>query len=234
MKLVPPKDSAMKSSNICVFSAICEEDAVWIPQYLKEIERLNLPFAILLDRCSEVTKYSLIRHPNCVAFHEQNEPEEFKENLKQQIYQKIPPGYKWAMALDVDEVWEKDAPAKLLNLPEADYLDALWVNLWGDDKHLRVDGYFAVKPRTKFYNMKLSWRFVDSTTNGPYAPGEQTRAQIDLVCVHHGLKTKELRQLHKERWDRIYTKAIGRQPYGFWDHALDETVVPEIIKNKYL
>lgn len=51
----------------------------------------------------------------------------------------------------------------------------------------------------------------------------------DLVCLHWGLFDRATRELHKERWDRIYSKAVGSNPYGLWKEALDETnlkVVP--------
>lgn len=228
------------SSDICVFSAVCEADAKWLPQYLKEIERLQLPFVMYLDRCSEETKKLVKEHPNCVETYEQNDPSiEFQENHKQRIFDKIPPVFLWAMAWDVDEVWEKDALNKLIDLPEADYLDAIWVNLWEDEKHLRINDGFGPRPRTKFLSLKREWKWTDPVTNGPnmFIDNRITEAKgekIDLVCVHHGLMTEELRLEHKERWDRIYTKAIGRQPYKLWECALDKTITPQVIDNPYL
>ena len=219
--------------KICIFTAICEEDKVWATQYIKEMERLQLPFVIYLDRCSQETK-DIFAHPLCVGKVEQNNPDiEFNERAKQAIFDIIPKDFEWACGLDIDEVFEKDTK---FDMPDADYVSCNWVNLWGDEKHIRVDGHFLPKPRWKFYRLgENKWAFLDKTTNGAYLLNkESVSGHVDVMCVHYGLMTKELRQMHKERWDRIYTKASGRNPYGFWDYALDESIEPLITNNPYL
>lgn len=224
--------------KICIFTSVCEEDKQWTDQYLKEVERLEIPFAILLDRCSDETK-AKFNHPLCVARYEQNEDVEFTERLKQKIFDLIPKEFEWALALDIDEVLEKDAKSKLNDLPDCDFIDFTWVNLWEDDKHLRIGIGLGPRSRLKLYNLKNTWRWIDSVTNGAYiVKGDEiVRGEgklIDVVCVHHGLKTKELRLKHKEKWDRIYTNAISRNPYKLWDVVLDESLEHEIIDNPYL
>jgi hypothetical protein len=35
--------------------------------------------------------------------------------------------------------------------------------------------------------------------------------------------TREMREMQKVRWDKIYSEATGdKNPYGFWDYLLDE------------
>ncbi len=227
----------MKSSEICVFTAICAGDENWVDTYLAEIERLNLPFVIYLDRCNDTMKKIMKEHPNCLYSMEQDDPSiEFAENHKQKIFDKIPKTFRYALALDADEVFEQYAK---LTLPEADFLDVTWVNVWEDDKHLRIGDGFGPRSRTKFYNLKREWKWLDPVTNGPVMFIDSQRVDspptlIDLVCVHRGLMFKHLRLQHKMRWDRVYITAIGRQPYKLWDLAVDETVVPQIIPNKYL
>ncbi len=223
----------MKQSNICVFTAVCEEDKGFIPRYLNEMERLNLPFVIYLDRCSDDTK-KLFEHRLCVgSFSQDNLDIEFDERAKQKVFNLIPKEYEWACALDIDEVFEKNAS---IVLPDVDFVSCYWVNLWGDEQHIRIGEHFAPKPRGKFYRLGTNvWNFLDKTTNGAYLMNKEcVEGTIGLMCVHYGLMTKELRQIHKERWDRIYTKASGKNPYGFWDYALDESQEHIITNNPYL
>jgi hypothetical protein len=242
---------------IGVYTAVCEEDACWIEQYLKEIERLNLPFAIHLDRCSAETTVRLTKHSQCIGMTFNNDPgREFVETDKQGVFDTIADrnnGFTWAMAWDIDETYERDAPAKLAEIDkitDADYLDVKWINLWGDPQHIRVDTIFSNGHRVKFYNVRRrKFEFVHAITNGPKMLDDRGRVtkdinsvkgripEFDLVCLHHGLMTRELRILHKERWDRIYKTALkgDENPYHFWKDALDEEKYPPIIvENIYL
>jgi len=223
-------------ANICVFTAVCEDDAFWVDQYLAEIDRLKLPFVIYLDRCSVETKQKLKNHTLCVGAYEQDDhTQEFHEARKQKLLDLIPKQYEWALAWDIDETWECRALEKLENLPDADYIDVTWVNLWEDDQHIRVGDGFGPRPRTKLYSMKNPWKFTSPVVNGPYLheKKDQVAGRIELVCIHHGLKTKQLREQHKERWDRIYTKATGSNPYKLWETAVDETITPNVQPNPY-
>lgn len=40
--------------------------------------------------------------------------------------------------------------------------------------------------------------------------------------------------MHKARWDRIYTKAVGANPYKFWDYVLDPEITQVVVENPYL
>lgn len=227
--------------SVGVFSSICEEDSYWLDQYLAEMERLDLQFAINFDRCSEQTKRQVIRHRLCFGYTSQDNPAvEFKETDKQGVFDLLAAMLvDWAMAWDVDEVWERDAVNILgaLDSLDADYAQCYWLNLWNDKNHARVDGAFGLKPRVKFYNLRrdIEWRFNHPITNGLMAKNKEgpRLATLDLVCLHCGLMTKELRLLHKARWDRIYTAAVGANPYHFWDEACDESIPPKVIKHGY-
>jgi len=237
--------------NFVAYTSVCEEDAGYAPQYLAEAERLAMPFAIHLDRCSTSTLRKFFRHPLCVGYTTQNNRSiEFNEQHKQAVFDlaaKQKP--QWLMAWDVDETFERDAPRKLLEIADldADYVDVRWVNLWDDPKRVRTDGPFSQGHRVKFYSMKLKWKFDHPITNGakaidretgnvlvynPHRPNskEIKRAQHDLVCIHWGMMTRELRELHKDRWDRIYSAALrgDKNPYGFWEYALNETDYPPV------
>lgn len=219
--------------KIGAYSSICEEDKVWIPQYLKEIDRLGVDFVMHFDRCSEETKALVRAHPRCVDSTEQNDPSiEFAETHKQKAHDLlIHRGYDWAVAWDMDETWEKDAPEKfkqILEITEYDYLITHFFHLWEDSKHIRVDEEFGRCSRHKFNNLKsFDWRWTSPVVNGPTAipKGGNKWCRMgwfNIHCIHWGLMTHELRQFHKDRWDRIYSRAVGSNPYGFWDLALNK------------
>jgi len=225
------------------YLTICEEDAHWIPQYLAGMEHMNLPFGVFFDRCSDDTVGRLMSHPLCIKSFRQDDPTlEYTEQSKQAVFDLLLEAKpKWIVYTDSDEIWEKDAPDKfkeILKRPE-DYLRAIWVNCWNDVNHIRVDTIFSNAPRVKFYNVQGNrrWRFDHPITNGaklldrdgkptPYAK----KGDTDLVCLHTGLMTRELREQHKARWDRIYTTAVGNNPYGFWNYCLDEETYPPTVE----
>lgn len=228
--------------TVCAFTSLVGEDAHWLPQYLAEAERLRMPFVMHFDRCSRATKDAARGSPFCVGSTEQNNPAiEFTEQHKQRAFDKVADHrFDWAMAWDADEVYERDAPEKLAALEhaDADCLDTRWLNLWGDAQHVRVDGKWAEGHRVKLYNLQggRRWHFDHPITNGAKLVGRVAlTAKLDLVCLHHGLKTHELRVQHKERWDRIYSKALrgDPNPYKAWDYALDPSITPIVIRHGY-
>lgn len=231
-------------NGICAFTAITEQDACWIDAYLAEAERLQMPFGVHFDRCSVATRVRMIRHPLCVANTRQTDPrQEFTEQHKQGIFDEISSyhHYKWLMAWDADETFERDAPEKLAKIAtsDADNLQVVWLNLWNDMNHVRVDGPFNRPPRVKFYNLQggRRWFFDHPVVNGAklVPPKADYRCErTDLVCLHHGMITEELRRQKKERWDRIYSKAVGENPYKIWDFALNPEYQAVVAPNRYL
>lgn len=224
---------------IGAYTSVCEEDACWIGQYLAEAERLQLPFAVHLDRCSRETKKRFRKHPLCFAATEQDNPKlEFDETQKQAVFDKVEAaGFQWAMAWDIDETYEREAGRKLAEIAalDADHVDIRWLNLWGDAQHIRVDPPLNTGHRVKFYRFgNLQWRFTHKITNGPKpVEREPVLAKYDFVCLHWGLITRELRLLHKARWDRIYGAAVGKNPYSFWSHCLDDNYPAVVAANEY-
>ena len=223
--------------SVCAFTSVCGEDASWLPQYLAEVERLRVPFVMHFDRC---VLRDALAHPLMVGVTTQtNQAKEFSECDKQQPLDLVAAlGYEWALAWDVDETWSRDAREHLDRLGEftADLLTCQWVNLWGDDEHVRTDGAFAASYRCKLYRMRPDrWKFTHAIVNGAvdltgrHQNGMEQRT--GLVCIHHGLKTPELRRLHRERWDRIYSSHVGKNPYKTWAWACDESIEPGIEPN---
>lgn len=219
--------------KIGVYSSICEEDAVWIPQYLKEIDRLGFDFVMHFDRCSEKTKELILAHARNIGFTEQNDPDrEFSEKDKQAAHDMlIEKGYDWSLAWDVDETWEKEAPEKfkqVLACKDYDYIITHFFHLWEDPYHIRVDEEFGRCSRHKLNNLKtFDWKWQSHVVNGarakPKAGNEWCRmGWMNIHCIHWGLMTEDLRKFHKNRWDRIYGHhSDNGNPYGFWDLALN-------------
>lgn len=219
--------------NVGAFTSVCEEDRDWIPQYLGEVFRLDIPFAVHFDRCSSATKTLLMSHPHCVGFTANDNPDrEFEEWDKQGVLNILKDkGFHWGLAWDIDETWENDAATKIRELTrttEADYVDCRWANLWDDKDHVRVDNWFKTGHRVKLYRLSLPWRFDHKITNGAKADGAK-EAKSDLTCIHWGMMTHDMRVFHKARWDRIYTKAVGNNPYGFWKGALEYDQFPPVV-----
>lgn len=233
--------------NFVAFTAVCEEDAWYAPQYLAEAERLGIPFAIHFDRCTPRTLRAFVRHRLCVGYTFQPDSgEEFTEQHKQKVFDlAASKGPRWMLGWDVDETFERDAPQKFAEIADrtdADLIDFRWVNLWDDPGHIRTDTIFSGGHRSNLYSSRLNWKFDHPITNGAkaVAPSGKVKkdvrvAKSDLVCLHWGMMTLELRKQHKARWDRIYTKAVGNNPFGFWSYALDEeTYPPTVSENPYL
>lgn len=235
--------------SIAAFTTICEEDTCWIDNYLKEVERLEMPFAIHLDRCSDLTKERFTRHPLCIGCTVQDNLKlEYTEQHKQGVFDILcDKGYSWGLSWDIDETYAKDAPELLPDIEQLpfDLIDTKWINLWGDTQHIRLDGPFSTGHRIKFYRLTggKRWKFDHPITYGcklvapdgttPHDYGK-VGSCMDFVCIHWGLMTPELRQLHLDRWNRIYTKAVGANPYGFWNYTVDASIEPLIVPNPYM
>lgn len=219
--------------GVCVFTSVCEEDGYWIPQYLTETERLGLCFAMHLDHCHEDTKQLVKRHPNCIGTTEENSPyRPFDETHKQAVHDLVRhAGFKWSMAWDIDETYETDAGAKidelLTNLePDVTTLVTSFLTLWGDWKHIRTDPPLGSGWRSKFNRLDVQLRFLHRNVNGPTRVNDRgeklpyREVKTDLVCLHWGMISHELRVLHKQRWERVYG---SHHSYGIWKASLDET-----------
>lgn len=238
-------------TKLVILTATCEEDKQWFSQYLNEITRINMSFVIHFDRCSDETKSLFRRHPLCVGSSEMNDPNHtYGEMDKQMAFDVIPKDYDWMMPLDIDETMEKRFNEKVETLDtmdlKFDIIDCPWWNLWDSPKHIRIDGPCQTGHRVKFYNLHrapLLWKFYHPTINGmtlfeddkmQKRRSEFILNKLDISTLHWGLMTKELRESHKARWDRIYSSHVGKNPYGFWDWMLDEKITPVIREHDYL
>lgn len=236
----------MNKHNIAAFTPFCWEDEQWIDIYLAEAERLDIPFAIHFDRCPREFKERFLKHPLFLGHTSQDEPKEYTEQHKQGAMDIVrSKGFKWALHWDSDETWDKDFHSKLNVIGDIrgyDYLQAMWVNCWGDRQHIRIDGEFNYPPRVKLYNLQgRRWYFDHSITYGCKMIDERGKVldgvgrgrPTGIACLHAGLMTPELREFHKARWDRILTQAVGANPYGFWYHACTSDDIAVVVDNPF-
>jgi hypothetical protein len=237
----------MAINNYCACTPVCEEDAVrWLDQYLAEVERLQCFFALHFDHCSHRTKEKARRHPAFLGATSNDDPQTPHAERHRAGPYGVAKGHFCVAALtwDIDETWEKDAPAKfdavLNNGLHWDAAKVHWINLWGDERHIRTDNPSnAYRDRLLRLDSGIRWHWRGPIIVDPYADKcwESVRVlKTDLVCLHHGLMTRELRLQHKKRWDRVYGHftSDGKNPYGYWDYILDEEAHPPVIEeNKY-
>lgn len=235
--------------KICIFSRVVDEDKGWLPQYMAEITRLGLPFFMHFDRCFAVTKSEVTAHPLCVGYVSQdNNNREYEETDQQRLMDQIwRKGYDWAISLDIDEIFEKDAIWKIPKYlgeadPGIDLFRIKCVTLWEDEKHARIDGVFGGRIIERIYRLRPEnqWVYTEKVQVGPYLYSRgygtgkvQGRVEaMDLNFLHYGMITKEIRQMHNDRWNRIYGRFTnGVNPYKIWKHALDETITPTIVEH---
>lgn len=224
--------------HVVAFTSVCGEDAHWVAQYLAEMERIGLRFAIHFDRFPQGNKLKIQEHPLCVgATHQNDLQKEFHQRHKQGVFDLACKHAPWVMAHDIDETFEEDAVQNLVQLKELQrHIFAASVKvdtLWNDTEHVRVDGPFCNARRIRcFRSGAADWRFEKYCKPQPYRGGRRKGGYaylpIDLTVLHWGLMTREGRELHKRRWDRVYNHILGNNPYEIWNYACDERIKPEI------
>jgi hypothetical protein len=220
-----------------------EEDAVkWFGQLLPELKRFDLPVAWILDKCSEDTKKVVKEFPLTVGVKEM-EGDTFREKWRGYAIPHLKAAKcKWVVLWDADDTFTPEAPKIIKETLETakgsvGYVRRLNIVTENGKDFVRVDGPFDPSVngtqvnRMIIFNMGYDLRWMDDVTHGPYCFDESNqvideRFQIEAHSIHWGLRDLQLRQEHKERWDKNYTAAIGRNPYGLWNHVLDETITP--------
>ena len=225
--------------DVCAFTSVCLEDVKWIEQYLSEVTRMKTRFAVHLDRCipeDHAGLMSLTSSSFCVGQTLQRDKSiEFRENHKQPVFDLIAKmnQFRWAMAWDIDETFTKNGAEELNDATRSTEhcLATRYVHLWGDVNHYRAD---MTSWRDHLYNLRSGkWKWRDGITNGPRLfRGDSLvldkSVRFNLTRLHHGVMTEEDRKFHKDRWDRIYTAAAGRNPYNFWNHVLDKSITADV------
>jgi len=243
-------------SEWMIYTSVCEEDLEYIPRYLQEMERLEVCFAMHFDKCESSTKELVESHPNCYDTTSNDDLNLlFSERHKQGVLDIAQDsGAQYITNLDIDETFEQDIHEKLDSYVfQSDQIAVrcFYKQLWGDPYHIRNDR-FGHTCRDKFLRVLKDcyWHMKFDFVNGPDLINKKDRRKVKwprfdpvypdgIVVLHWGAMLQEVREEHKERWDKIYgsyTKT-GKSPYGYHNMMVDSDCHPkpeEIISNPYL
>ncbi len=242
----------MKEKTLgCLFS-VSEPDARYLDGMLKQLTWLGFPFAVNFDHCSPWTKRQFKEHPLYLGGFENDDPEKlFDESHRQTALEVvIKAKMDWALRFDIDEVLDHRAPQIIPEIMEMD-TDMVWcpcLDMWGDDKHYRVDGMFGpeMNPdaqdvlhkqfRKMFYNLHAGkWVYMYGDVHSPmlFHGEEMVRAprmiRSRLHVIHYGLMSYIDTAFKAKRWREIYTRRMGHFPYDHvYDYMNDRSVKVEL------
>jgi hypothetical protein len=229
--------------KIGIFTAVCERDFLWFPQFKRQIEILGYPVAFFADKLSPESLKTLKDWPLTYFVH-QNETEQFSERSKGFAFVGLK-GFDWAIQMDIDETWQ-DGAKEILEKTLVENKDKhvgecemVTVMRQNEELHRRADKYFLPPgregSRARIYNNKFTWRWIDPITCGAYLFIDEKLQEscdqfwCDAATVHWGYSTYELCDDHKQKWVEVYTKVWGKMPYAAYELLTDRTVQVEKI-----
>ena len=226
-----------------VLFPVCDGDERHFDRFLAELTRLGFPFAVHFDHCSAETKRRFKEHPLFLEGHEDDDPNSFfgEDSRQSALDILVKHGFAWMLSFDVDETLEKNAPEKIRKLLDADaggydVIEFPLLDLWGDARHYRVDGPFQQSHREKMFRLGIGrWRYTHATIHAPmctplHKEHEVRVIQPDIFVMHWGIMNMEDVRFHTERWNRVYEKKIGKNPYGFYPYMNDPVGNPPDIR----
>lgn len=219
--------------KIGIFTAVCERDFHWFPQFIKQAELLRYPVAWFADKLSPESLETLRNHPMTHFVHE-NKTEQFSERSKEFAFKGLK-GMDWAIQMDVDESWETDAKEliekSLRENPDGFIAKCPMVTVHkkGSNLFQRMDPYFTAgteSNRARIYNLKYEWHWIDPITCGAQCFVNNQIATVEtfdcpVTSVHWGYATYDSCQEHKEKWEDIWKKTWGKKPYSTYEMLTD-------------
>lgn len=232
---------------IVAVTPVCEEDACWLPQFMREAESINVEVAWFLDNVSDSTERTIRDWSRTIGF------ALLKDNGVKfsEVFRTFPTniavesGASHFMPWDIDETYGPEVKDLLRHIVEWEPKppNKIWTfhkyEVWQDSYPfplIRCDEPFSpfYGYRHKLYPCRPpgggEWRYAFHT-NGPirYLPnGERTELQYEKTdgrVIHWGFSTPELRGMHCDRWNRLYEQ----NPYGTWQAAIDEDRKPWLL-----
>jgi hypothetical protein len=217
--------------------SVFEGDKKHFNRFIQELKRLNLPFTVNFDHCSDATKFRFKSLPNYLDGYEDDDPNSFfDESFRQrplELLQKHK--FDWAFQLDVDETLERDAINKIYDATTigADIIDCPVIDLWGSKDKYRIDGGFGCSHREKMFNIHNTCIYTHPTVHAPKVTrkGEIIVKRYDLNVIHWGIMDMDDVKEHTERWNTIYIRKVGGNPYasGFYSYINDPATVPFLV-----
>lgn len=233
-----------RKNDLGIIFPVCDGDERHFDRFIAELARLGFPFAVHFDHCSDETKRCFKEHPLFLGGYEDDDPESFfgEDSRQSALDILVKHGFKWMLSFDVDETLEKNAPEKIRKILEtdadgADVVEFPLLDLWGDDRHYRIDGPFRSSHREKMFRLGIgNWRYGAATVHAPkcYPRDKDHEVRVtkpDVFVLHWGIMNMEDVRFHTERWNRVYIKKTGSNPYGFYPYMNDpEANPPEILE----
>lgn len=229
------------SKRIAIIFSVCDSDRMHFDRFYMELQRLQIPYAVNYDHCDTITK-RLFSYGDLFlgAYHNDNPKDFFDETHRQRALDIVNKhGFDWVLQMDVDETLEPDALVRIyqaLGYAEKngyDVLDCPLLDLWEDNKHYRVDGPFARSHREKMFFLKSragKFEYYHPTSHAPKILKSTYECKLIrttmLYVIHHGIMNKADVEFHTKRWDEIYTRKVGGNPYGFYPYINDPNTVP--------
>jgi hypothetical protein len=230
--------------KIGIFVCVCDKDMHWFDQFDREAQRIGYPVAYVGDRMSGENVDRIKNAKSTLSFY-LNE-DQFSERTKQHGMKSLQrEKFDWGIQMDIDETFELAAKETLEKSLEQNsdhhiarcsmvtaYLkDGEWMQ--------RVDAQFGVggieSSRERVYNLSHVWVYADPVTCGAKLvikgkPAETYKPfHSGITTVHWGYHSKDLCKEHKEKWEDVFLKTFGRNPYSTYDFLTNEAVVPELI-----
>lgn len=222
--------------KIGVFVAVCDADFEWVRQF---VQSSPWPIALYGDNLSRENWQKILALKPLIVEAVDGKGI-FSEKSKQQAFNiLVDRGYDWAVQMDIDETWEQGAAdiveASLAENPDGHIGQCNMVHVIQREGELfiRQDPYYSTGgregSRDRIYNMRYKWRWVDPLTNGAYPLNENGSVQENVATifatgattVHWGYMTHNLRVAHRRKWDDVYIKAAGRNPYKSYDTLVE-------------
>lgn len=236
----------------------CDADQKHFDRVLGEFTRLRIPFAVNFDHCCKETKRHFQSSPLYLGGKENDAvgklDDDFDESHRQgglDVLMREPGRFDWAGYLDTDEsfapkVNEVEIQRMLAKCSDIDLIDTPLIDLWGDEKHWRDDGPFKNSHRERFYNLRSGkWKYTSAVVHAPKLLKDQetvarrqhlqdplgTRVILyPMYFLHWGIMNQEDCQFHIKRWNEVYTKKVGNNPYGFYEYIGKPDLYPPNIR----
>lgn len=238
----------LESLRMGLIFSVTDEDEKHFNRFEKELTRLGLMFFVNFDHCGTSTLRRFRSHPLYGSSYENSDPkrlfdESHRQNalsllMKTNQYNDL--GFDWALAMDVDETLEDDAPEKIRHAMclGADVIDFPVLDLWGDpDKRpltYRADGVHQSSHREKMFNLRTaaSLRYTHPAGSSPrHRPCDQRLPIVErrqIHVLHWGIMNPADVRFHTERWERIYKRSLGSMPTPYYDYLNDPATVPDV------
>ncbi|MCL5667336.1 MAG: hypothetical protein M1383_06225 [Patescibacteria group bacterium] len=145
--------------KIGIFTAICDRDFNWVPQFMKQAEILQYPVAWYADRLLPENLVVLKNWKLTVGIVEGKD--QFSEKSKEKAFNLLT-GFDWAIQMDIDETWQdgaKEIIEKTLaeNPGHQGYCPMITVARRDDKLYRRMDDYFLKgkeSGRERIYNLQ--------------------------------------------------------------------------------